>query len=100
MEKYDVLLSPAAQSDFMGVLEYLDTLTPEAAAQYYEQFIAKVEALRKSPESCPFVRDSQLRLRGYKVMPVDGYVVFFIVSSDTIEIRRILYADRQYNRLA
>ena len=99
MNKFKVLLSPAAQSDFLGVIENLDTLPQEATAEYYTQFITKMEILRKSPESCPFARDSQLRLRGYRTLSNDGYLVFFIINDNTVEIRRILYANRQYDRL-
>jgi len=100
MDKYTVLISPAAQSDFLGVIEYLDTLTHEDSEQYYNQFMDEAETLRSEPKNCPFARDSQLRLRGYRILSVADYLFFFIISRNTVEIRRILYAKRQYDRLA
>ena len=100
MDKYNILISPAAQSDFLGVLEYLDTLTQEEALQYYEQFTEEMESLRTEPKSCPYARDSQLRLRGYRILSIVDYLVFFVICASSVEIRRILYAKRQYDRLA
>jgi plasmid stabilization system protein ParE len=99
MDKITVLLSPSAQSDFLCVMEHIDSLTPDAAELYFSQFIEKMEELRKSPASCPYVRDSQLRLRGYRTLSIKGYLVFFIISGNAVEVRRILHADRQYDRL-
>jgi len=99
MEKYKVTVSAAAQRDFLGIIEYIDTLPPEEALQHYEQILEDTEVLRDSPLSCPFTRDLQLRLRGYRILTVEDYLFFFVVSSKVVEVRRILYAKRQYDRL-
>ena len=100
MESYDVIISPAAQSDFLGVAEHIRTLTPDAADMYYEQLIAELEILRTNPKSCAYAKDSLIRLRGYRMLPVTDYLFFFVLSGSTVEIRRILYAKRQYDKLA
>jgi plasmid stabilization system protein ParE len=51
------------------------------------------------PERCPLAKDIQLRLRGYRMLLVKNYIVFYLVSDKTVEIRRILYARRQYEGL-
>jgi len=99
MEEYSVIVSPAAQNDFFDVVEHLDTMSPEAALQYFELFIEKTGTLANSPESCPLARDTQLRLRGYRMLPVENYIVFYVINGRTVELRRILYARRQYERL-
>ena len=100
MDKYDVIISPAAQSDFLGIVEFIDTLPPEEASLYYEQFMDEASILRTAPKSCPFARDPQLRLRGYRMLSAEDYLFFFVMSGNIVEIRRILYAKRQYDRLA
>ena len=100
MDNYNVLIAPAAQSDLLGVMEYIATLIPEEAARYNELFMAEAETLRTTPKSCPFARDPQLRLRGYRTLAVEDYIFFFVMNGSTVEIRRILYAKRQYDRLA
>ena len=100
MDKYDVLISPVAQSDLLGIFEYLATLAPEEAAQYYERFMKESETLRTAPKNCPLARDPQLCLRGYRVLATEDYLFFFIISGGNVEIRRILHSRRQYDRLA
>ena len=99
MDDYYVKISSTAQNDFMEIAEYLETLPPEEAELCYDNILKKTEILCKAPESCPSARDSQLRLRGYKMLTVDDYIYFFIINARTVEIRRILYARRQYDRL-
>ena len=99
MEEYSVIISPAAQNDFLDIVEHLDTLTPEAAERYYELFMERTGMLSTSPESCPLARDTQLRLRGYRMLPIENYIVFYVISGRSVELRRILYARRQYERL-
>jgi len=99
MDDYNVKISPAAQNDFFEIAEHLKTMSPEEAELQYSSIIAKTEILAKAPESCPSARDSQLRLRGYKMLTVDDYIYFFVISGKTVDIRRILYARRQYERL-
>jgi len=99
MEEYNVRVSPAAQNDFLDIANHLGTLVPEEAAQRYDSFMEKIRMLAATPESCPFARDAQLRLRGYRMLPIDSHIVFYVINGKTIELRRILYSRRQYERL-
>ena len=99
MEEYNVKISSAGKNDLMEITEFLDTLSPEEAEQYYDSILEKTRVLAKAPESCSFTRDSQLRLRGYRVHPVDNYIFFFVLNGKNVEIRRILYARRQFDRV-
>jgi len=99
MDDYNVKISSTAQNDFMEIAERIEAMTPEEAEQQYDSILKKTEILAKAPDSCPSARDSQLRLRGYKMLTVDDYIYFFVINGKTVEIRRILYARRQYDRL-
>jgi len=99
MEVYNVVIFPAAQSDFLSFMELIHAVTPEEAEQNYDQFIDEIKSLREAPKSCPFTRDSLLRLRGYRMLSISDYLVFFVINGSTVEIRRILYSKRQYDRL-
>jgi len=99
MEDYNVRISPAAQNDFHDLVEHLESLSPSTAVEYYELFMEKVGLLVKTPESCPLARDTQLRLRGYRMLSIDNYIVFYVINGRIVELRRILYARRQYERL-
>jgi len=99
MEEYKVIASPAAQNDFLDIADHLNTLAPEEVVQYYDLYMEKIGTLASAPESCPFARDAQLRFRGYRILPVDNHIVFYVINGKTVELRRILYARRQYERL-
>ena len=99
MDEYKVTISSTAQNDFMEIAERIEILPPEEAQQQYDNILNKTCVLAKSPESCPSARDSQLRLRGYKMLTVDDYIYFFVITGKEVNIQRILYARRQYDRL-
>jgi len=99
MEEYNVKISPEAQNDFLEIVEHLENLPPEAAVQYFDLFMERTGMLTTTPECCPLARDTQLRLRGYRALPIENYIVFYVIIGKTVELRRILYAKRQYERL-
>ena len=99
MKEFNVRILPAAQNDFLDIEDYLNTLSVEAAAQYYGLIMEKMGALATTPDCYPLVRDAQLRLRGYRTLQIEDYIVFYIIHGSNVEIRRILYARRQFERL-
>jgi len=99
MEEFRILISPAAQSDLLDIAIHLSNQDPEEEDRYYELITEKVRSLARSPDSFPPARDMQLRLRGYRMLSVEKYIIFFVVKDRTVELRRILYARRQYERL-
>jgi len=99
MEEYNVKIMPLARIDALDVIDYMNTLPPEDAALYFEMLTGKIEALLKSPERCALAKDTQLRLRGYRTLPVDIYTVFLVIRGKTVEIRRILFSREKYQWL-
>ena len=99
MDKYKVKIYPAAQMDLNNIVSYLNTLSPQAAIRYYDLLVEKIGSLAEMPERCPFVRNIALKVKGYRYLIVENYLVFFVVKGDTVQIRRILYNKRQYKGL-
>lgn len=96
MGKYKLKIYPAAQQDLNDIVDYLNTLSPDAAINYYDKIVEKIGSLMQMPERRPLLKDPQLKLRGYRTLIVDSYMVFYVVKDDTVQIRRILYGRRQY----
>jgi plasmid stabilization system protein ParE len=96
MGKYKLEIYPVAQQDLIDIVDYLNSLSPDAAIKYYDRIVGKIGSLAEMPERCPLLKDPQLRLRGYRTLIVENYMVFYVVKSDTVQIRRILYSRRQY----
>ena len=99
MEGYNVNLLPSAQLDILGIAEYLCMQGPESAEQHLDRVIEKVETLAVAPGNYPSAKDTQLRLRGYRVFPVNSHLMFFIIKGRSVEVRRVLYAKRKYESL-
>jgi plasmid stabilization system protein ParE len=99
MEQYDVKILPAAQDDLREIVDHLNRLPSQAALQHYDMFVEKIAGLAFMPERCPMARDAQLRIRGYRFLPVKNYIVFFVIAEKIVQIRRILYGKRQYETL-
>lgn len=99
MDSYKVLIYPAAKRDLLEVVDYLNTLSPKAALDYYDRLTEKIASLSELPLRCAPVRDPALAARGYRCLLVGSYAVFYVVEGQTVQVRRILYARRNYAEL-
>ena len=99
METYDILLFPTAEQDLADVVAYLNTLSPDVVLRYYDLLIGEIANLDEMPERFPKPRDLALAAKGYRYLVVKDYLVFYVVSGKTVEIRRILYVRRDYNSI-
>jgi|SRR5680860_962295 len=99
MGKYKIKIYSTAKMDLKDIIRYLNTLSPQIAIKYYDLIIEKIGGLAEMPERCSFVRDVVLKAKGYRYLIVENYVVFFVVKTDTVQIRRILYGKRNYEWL-
>lgn len=96
METYKIKTFPTAKQDLEGVIGYLNTLSPDAALRDYDLLVEEIASLSKMPERCPRPKDLALAAKGYRYLIVKNYLVFYAVIGDTVQIRRILYARRDY----
>lgn len=99
MDSYEVRLYPAAKQDLLDIIDALNTLSPDAALRYYDLLTEKIASLAQLPERCPHPRDLALAARGYRVLIMENYLVFYVVSGHSVQIRRILYGRRDYRAL-
>lgn len=96
METYKVKIYPAAKQDLLEIIDYLNTLSKEAALRYYDLLTEEIASLATMPERYPRPKDLALAAKGYRYLAVKNYLVFYVVSGDTVQIRRILYGHRDY----
>ena len=99
MEVYKVKIYPSARRDLEEIIEYLNTLSKETALEYYDTLVKGISFLSRVPERCPHPRDVALAAKGYRFLATKNYLVFYVVVGDTVQIRRILYARRDYIHL-
>jgi plasmid stabilization system protein ParE len=99
MKTYNIDITPEAIEDLDEIVEHLGTLSEQAALRHYDLIVEKIGTLSNSPERCALSRDVQLRLRGYRLLLVKNYIVFFVIIGDIVEIRRILHSKRNYSEI-
>lgn len=76
MGEYKVKILPAAQEDMAEIVEYLNTLSPQATLRYYNLLVEKIKSLSDMPERCLKPRDAQLRLRDYRFLTIKTTLCF------------------------
>ena len=99
MEKYNVIIYPAAERDLNDIICYLNTLSPETAVRYYDFLVEKIESLSQMPMRFPTPKNIVLAAKGYRCLIVKNYIVFYVISGTMIQIRRILFNRRNYEDL-
>ena len=99
MEQYETRIFPTAKQDLLDVIDYLNTLSRDSALKCYDRLVSEIASLSTMPERCPRPRDLALAAKGYRYLVVGNYLVFYVVAGNTVQIRRILYARRDYKKL-
>jgi len=99
MEKYRLLIFPSEKQDLQDIVDYVNGLSPDAALKLYDEIVEGISSLSQMPGRCPLLKSPVLRMKGYRVLIVHNYLVFYIVKGNRVEIRRILYGRRQYEFL-
>jgi len=95
-QEYKVKIYPTAEQDLAEIVDYLNTLSQQAALKYYDMLVEEIASLSTMPERCPHPRDLALTAKGYRYLIVKDYLVFYMVVGDTVQIHRILYGRRDY----
>ena len=96
MKGYKVRVLPAAQRNVKDILRFLAGLSPDTARLYHELFAAGFRSLTEMPLRCPTAWDAYMAERGYRYFLVRNYLVFFLVSGDTVEITHVVDGRSDY----
>ena len=99
MERFKLLIYPMAKQDLQDIVDYVNELSPDAARKLYDEIVEVIGSLAQMPMRCPLMKNSGLRAKGYRILVVHNYLVFYVMNNKTVEIRRILYGRRQYDFL-
>jgi addiction module RelE/StbE family toxin len=101
--KYKVKMTPLAESDLGEIYQYIaSNLYNEVSAKDIILSIKqKIKRLEDFPLSCALVRDEVWAQRGYRMLVVGKYLVFYKVdeANKLVIIVRILFGSRDYAEL-
>jgi plasmid stabilization system protein ParE len=95
-------MTPIADEEINGVVEYLDeNFSSDIAMRYFDYIYETIRSLSIMPNRCPLVRNGELRKQGYRWVPVENYTVYFIVNDEKsiVRIERIMHSSRDYTAI-
>lgn len=98
--KYTIKYTSTFVRQFNSILKYfITTLNNKIAAEnFYQEVIYEIERRCNSPESFEKYKSSRKRKHTYYRIYVKNYTIFYIVKDNTMEIRRILYSKRNFEK--
>lgn len=98
MHKVEYL--PLAQADVVNAVDYLmSTLdAPKAAVELLGELDNTVNQISRFPYSCELYRTDRPMRDEIRKVPVKGFVLYYAVFPDRVEIRRFLHGRK--NRTA
>jgi toxin ParE1/3/4 len=95
-------ITPSAYRDLGKNAEYIKKESPRSALRFIEAVEATFQFLLAFPESGSIFDEEDSELAGIRFFLVSGfehYLVFYQMTSTTIEVLRILHASRELFRL-
>lgn len=100
MRKYLINIIAAAEQDLAGIIEYIANDNPTAALKLVDEIQESILRLEDFPLSGVTPRNRRLARRGYRMLIVGSYLIFYVLlDNETVEIRRIISSKREYQFL-
>ena len=99
--KYTIRYSSTYINQFNSILKYIvNNLKNKIAAEnFYNEVIKEIEKRSENPEGYEKYISTRKRKNTYYRIYVKNYTIFYIVKDNTMEIRRILYSRRNFDKL-
>lgn len=95
---YEVTITEQANADLRKIYEYIafELLSPDNAAGQLDRLEENIIGLEQFPEKYRAYNKEPWQNRGMRVMPVDNYLVFYILDKDAglVTVIRVMYEGR------
>ena len=96
----NVIVSPAARRDLIGIRDYIsdELANPDAALRILKLLRTGIESLRDMPErGVPL--DAVLSVHtDYRFLVCENYRVFYLCEANRVEVVRVLHTPQDYMR--
>ena len=100
-KKYNIKYLPSFYRDLDGITDYIKyELQNEAAAnRLVDEIENEINKRLQNPESFEKFQSRRKRLNTYYRIYVKNYTIFYVVIDNTMEVRRIIYYKRNFEKL-
>jgi len=103
MEQFKVVVTSDADRDMDEIFTYVSASLqePDTALGLAERIYAALNSLSNMPERYPLSRDTFLAKQGFRLLPIENYLAFYVVDKAAMRviIHRVLYGKRNYIQL-
>ncbi|SET42892.1 Plasmid stabilization system protein ParE [Natronincola peptidivorans] len=95
---YKIVYYPVATEDIIGILDYISIDDPPVAYKLIDKINVSISSLALFLYKGTIPRDFYLNSKGYRMLIIDSYIVFYLVndSSRIIEIMRVVSSRQNY----
>jgi len=95
-KKYTVLIFPKAEHDLYEIKEYFEQVLKASPHSLFKKFSESIDFLEENPMIFPRVKDTYLNQLGYHMIPIDNFLLFYIIVNQEVQIHRFIYGKRNY----
>lgn len=88
-----------AQKGLLDIVDRIAKDSAKAAAAFVEEIDERIGMPARHPKISVIPSDPVMRSKGYRMLVVGNYLVFYVIVEDKAEIRRVLHAKRNYRFL-
>lgn len=90
---------PLAERDIVDIVDYIARDRPQSARAFVDRLDRAAGRLAVFPRSGKRPNDERLRRLGYRVLVVDGYLLFYVIVGAAVQIRRTIHGARRFEFL-
>ncbi len=96
-----IVFLPIAKKDLQEIISYIsnDLNAPIAALSLVDALYESISKLSEFPTMYREYYASRPLIDKYRIISVKNYIVLYIVKDNEVEIRRIIYAKMDYDKL-
>lgn len=94
--KYSVLIYPAAEKDLSEIKDYFVNKLKTSPNPLFTKLLEKIDLIEENPLLFPLCMDPSLNQLGYRLIPIDNFLLFYRIDEGIVQIHRFLYGKRNY----
>lgn len=95
-KKYHVTIYPTAETDLLEIKDYFENKLKITPNNLFQKFYDSLDLLETNPLIHPLLKDKYLHQLGYRMFPIDNFLVFYVIENNEVQIHRFLYGKRDY----
>ena len=94
-----VFITENAHRDIEGIFTYIANDDLQAAYKIADELYGRIGMLEKFPDAGFPPKDDEITQKGYLILVVHKFLIFYVSLNDTVEIRYVIHGSRAYGKL-